>query len=139
MAWSNWAASAVPDQTESAGGVVVASVQSAIATSAAAINGCDCPVRTDRTKEPSMGYFLDARIDRCGPFLGPVWPPSPAHHVGVQQMALQVVQGDLGCRCYVVSLDGQITDRVHQGIRHVQPCHKVMPPPPPGTEQVSRT
>lgn len=36
VAWSNWVASAVPDQAESAGGMVVASVQSAIATGAAA-------------------------------------------------------------------------------------------------------
>ena len=36
VAWSNWVASAVPDQAESAGGIVVASVQSAIATGAAA-------------------------------------------------------------------------------------------------------
>ncbi|MBD8827711.1 MFS transporter [Pseudomonas sp. CFBP 13602] len=36
VAWSNWVASAVPDQAESAGGMVVASVQSAIATCAAA-------------------------------------------------------------------------------------------------------
>ena len=36
VAWSNWVANAVPDQAESAGGMVVASVQSAIATGAAA-------------------------------------------------------------------------------------------------------
>jgi predicted MFS family arabinose efflux permease len=36
VAWSNWVASSVPDQAESAGGMVVASVQSAIATGAAA-------------------------------------------------------------------------------------------------------
>ncbi|MBD8602719.1 MFS transporter [Pseudomonas sp. CFBP 8771] len=36
VAWSNWVASAIPDQAESAGGMVVASVQSAIATGAAA-------------------------------------------------------------------------------------------------------
>ncbi|MEB0204551.1 MFS transporter [Pseudomonas sp. CCC3.1] len=36
VAWSNWVAGAVPDQAESAGGMVVASVQSAIATGAAA-------------------------------------------------------------------------------------------------------
>ncbi|MEQ7918604.1 MFS transporter [Xanthomonas sp. WHRI 1810A] len=36
VAWSNWVASAVPDQAESAGGMVVASVQSAIAMGAAA-------------------------------------------------------------------------------------------------------
>ena len=36
VAWSNWVARAVPDQAESAGGMVVASVQSAIATGAAA-------------------------------------------------------------------------------------------------------
>ncbi|WP_278938816.1 MFS transporter [Pseudomonas helleri] len=36
VAWSNWVARAVPDQTESAGGMVVASVQSAIAAGAAA-------------------------------------------------------------------------------------------------------
>ncbi|TFY87412.1 MFS transporter [Pseudomonas kairouanensis] len=36
VAWSNWVASTVPDQAESAGGMVVASVQSAIATGAAA-------------------------------------------------------------------------------------------------------
>jgi predicted MFS family arabinose efflux permease len=36
VAWSNWVASAVPDQAESAGGMVVACVQSAIATGAAA-------------------------------------------------------------------------------------------------------
>ena len=36
VAWSNWVASAVPNQAESAGGMVVASVQSAIATGAAA-------------------------------------------------------------------------------------------------------
>ncbi|WP_460124508.1 MFS transporter [Pseudomonas sp. S2_C03] len=36
VAWSNWVASAVPDQAESAGGMVVASVQSAIAIGAAA-------------------------------------------------------------------------------------------------------
>ena len=36
VAWSNWVARAVPDQAESAGGMVVASVQSAIAAGAAA-------------------------------------------------------------------------------------------------------
>ncbi|MDH4574086.1 MFS transporter [Salinicola acroporae] len=36
VAWSNWVAQAVPDQTESAGGMVVASVQSSIAVGAAA-------------------------------------------------------------------------------------------------------
>jgi predicted MFS family arabinose efflux permease len=36
VAWSNWVANSVPDQAESAGGMVVASVQSAIATGAAA-------------------------------------------------------------------------------------------------------
>ncbi len=36
VAWSNWVAQAVPDQAESAGGMVVASVQSAIAAGAAA-------------------------------------------------------------------------------------------------------
>ncbi len=36
VAWSNWVANAVPDQTESAGGMVVASVQSSIAVGAAA-------------------------------------------------------------------------------------------------------
>nr|WP_241129107.1 MFS transporter [Achromobacter xylosoxidans] len=36
VAWSNWVASAVPDQAESAGGMVVASVQSSIAAGAAA-------------------------------------------------------------------------------------------------------
>ena len=36
VAWSNWVANAVPDQAESARGMVVASVQSAIATGAAA-------------------------------------------------------------------------------------------------------
>lgn len=36
VAWSNWVARAVPDQAESAGGMVVASVQSSIATGAAA-------------------------------------------------------------------------------------------------------
>ena len=36
VAWSNWVATAVPDQAESAGGMVVASVQSAIAMGAAA-------------------------------------------------------------------------------------------------------
>ncbi|RYF09037.1 MAG: MFS transporter [Comamonadaceae bacterium] len=36
VAWSNWVAEAVPDQAESAGGMVVASVQSAIAAGAAA-------------------------------------------------------------------------------------------------------
>jgi predicted MFS family arabinose efflux permease len=36
VAWSNWVARSVPDQAESAGGMVVASVQSAIATGAAA-------------------------------------------------------------------------------------------------------
>ena len=36
VAWSNWVASAVPDQAESAGGMVVASVQSSIAVGAAA-------------------------------------------------------------------------------------------------------
>jgi predicted MFS family arabinose efflux permease len=36
VAWSTWVASAVPDQAESAGGMVVASVQSAIAMGAAA-------------------------------------------------------------------------------------------------------
>ena len=35
VAWSNWVARAVPDQAESAGGMVVASVQSAIAAGAA--------------------------------------------------------------------------------------------------------
>ncbi|QXI08864.1 MFS transporter [Pseudomonas tensinigenes] len=35
VAWSNWVASAAPDQAESAGGMVVASVQSAIATGGA--------------------------------------------------------------------------------------------------------
>ncbi|MEN3167912.1 MFS transporter [Gluconobacter sp. OJB] len=35
VAWSNWVAHAVPDQAESAGGMVVVSVQSAIATGAA--------------------------------------------------------------------------------------------------------
>lgn len=37
VAWSNWVASAVPDQAESAGGMVVASVQSSIAAGAAAV------------------------------------------------------------------------------------------------------
>ncbi|MCW3151744.1 MFS transporter [Achromobacter spanius] len=36
VAWSNWVARAVPDQAESAGGMVVASVQSSIAIGAAA-------------------------------------------------------------------------------------------------------
>ena len=36
VAWSNWVARALPDQAESAGGMVVASVQSAIAAGAAA-------------------------------------------------------------------------------------------------------
>ncbi|GAB7532730.1 MFS transporter [Pseudomonas sp. 3A(2025)] len=36
VAWSNWVARSVPDQAESAGGMVVASVQSAIAAGAAA-------------------------------------------------------------------------------------------------------
>lgn len=36
VAWSNWVARAVPDQAESAGGMVVASVQSSIAAGAAA-------------------------------------------------------------------------------------------------------
>ena len=36
VAWSNWVARAIPDQAESAGGMVVASVQSAIAAGAAA-------------------------------------------------------------------------------------------------------
>ncbi|NYE23875.1 putative MFS family arabinose efflux permease [Pigmentiphaga litoralis] len=36
VAWSNWVARAAPDQAESAGGMVVASVQSAIAAGAAA-------------------------------------------------------------------------------------------------------
>ncbi|NDL63013.1 MFS transporter [Enterobacteriales bacterium SAP-6] len=36
VAWSNWVARAVPDQAESAGGMVVASVQAAIAAGAAA-------------------------------------------------------------------------------------------------------
>ncbi len=36
VAWSNWVARAVPDQAESAGGMVVASVQSSIAMGAAA-------------------------------------------------------------------------------------------------------
>jgi predicted MFS family arabinose efflux permease len=36
VAWSNWVAQTVPDQAESAGGMVVASVQSAIAAGAAA-------------------------------------------------------------------------------------------------------
>lgn len=35
VAWSNWVARAVPDQAETAGGMVVASVQSSIATGAA--------------------------------------------------------------------------------------------------------
>lgn len=35
VAWSNWVARAVPDQTETAGGMVVASVQSSIAAGAA--------------------------------------------------------------------------------------------------------
>jgi predicted MFS family arabinose efflux permease len=35
VAWSNWVARSVPDQAESAGGMVVASVQSAIAAGAA--------------------------------------------------------------------------------------------------------
>ncbi|MBS1072866.1 hypothetical protein JK222_14350 [Gluconobacter cerinus] len=38
VAWSNWVAHAVPDQAESAGGIVVVSVQSAIAAGAAV--GC---------------------------------------------------------------------------------------------------
>ncbi len=36
VAWSNWVARSIPDQAESAGGMVVASVQSAIAAGAAA-------------------------------------------------------------------------------------------------------
>ncbi|KAG1392480.1 hypothetical protein G6F59_014587 [Rhizopus arrhizus] len=36
VAWSNWVSRAVPDQAESAGGMVVASVQSSIAAGAAA-------------------------------------------------------------------------------------------------------
>lgn len=36
VAWSNWVARVVPDQAESAGGMIVASVQSAIAAGAAA-------------------------------------------------------------------------------------------------------
>ena len=35
VAWSNWVARAVPDQAETAGGMVVASVQSSIAAGAA--------------------------------------------------------------------------------------------------------
>lgn len=37
VAWSNWVASAVPDQAESAGGMVVASVQSSIAAAGGAM------------------------------------------------------------------------------------------------------
>ncbi|MNW07379.1 hypothetical protein D3C71_2039740 [compost metagenome] len=44
-----------------------------------------------------MGDFLGPSIDRRCVVLGPVWPPSPAHQIGVQHIALQVEQGDL-CR-----------------------------------------
>lgn len=49
-----------------------------------------CPVWPDRSEERSVSDFLYLGIDRRGAVLGPMRPPAPAHHVGMQITALLV-------------------------------------------------
>jgi len=59
------------------------------------VDGDDCSVRPDRAEKWAVGDFLHPGVDRRRPVLRPVWPPSPAHHVGMQRIFFLVEESKL--------------------------------------------
>jgi predicted MFS family arabinose efflux permease len=82
VAWSNWVARAVPDQAESAGGMVVASVQSSIAIGAAAggamfsLRGIEGVFVAGGCLMLLAGLFIWMRVKVPSPSIGAAAPPA---------------------------------------------------------------
>ena len=80
----------------------------------------------DLAEEGAVGHFFGACIDRCGPFLCPVWSPAPAYGIGMSGLIIDMEEDELHRRCCVVAIKRLIADRVDQGAGHAQYRHKVV-------------